>query len=149
MMKNYEIGRKRKYFNYVIRRFRRNASVSTSLDDFWSHVDNLMKEYNFSSAEINLNIPSIQNPVYAFTNNHVPSAEDPMDTSITHDSARPMSLVFPIMGPSNTYMGDIHVSKHTYDEHFLCAAEMVRALSEAVGRFLTDHLGQGNPSRGS
>jgi UDP-GlcNAc:undecaprenyl-phosphate GlcNAc-1-phosphate transferase len=141
LMKNYEIGRKRKYFNYVIRRFRKNASMSMSLDDFWSHLDDLMKEYHFSSAEINLNIPSIQNPVYAFTNNHIPSTEDPVDTSSnTHKSTRPMGLAFPIIGPNNTYLGNIHVSKQMDDEYFLCTAEMVRALSEEVGRFLTNTL---------
>jgi len=126
LMKNYEIGRRRKYFNYVIRRFRKNASISTSLDNFWSHLDDLMKEYHFSSAEIHLNIPSIQNPVYAFIN-------DP-------DPGTPLSLSFPITGPNNTYLGYINVSKQMDDEYFLCTAEMVRALSEEVGQFLTKNL---------
>lgn len=141
MLKNYEIGRKRKYYNYVIRKFRREASKSTSLDGLWSNLNDLMKEYHFSSAQVTLNIPSIQNPVYAFTNNHIPSTEDSVDTSTnTHNSARPMSLAFPIIGPNNTYIGDIHVSKQMDDEHFLCTAEMVRALSEEVGQFLINYL---------
>jgi len=141
MMKNYEIGRKRKYFNYVIRKFRRDASRSTSLDELWSHLNDLMKEYKFSSAEINLNIPSIQNPVYAFTNNYIPSTEDSVDTpTTTHNSASPMSLAFPIIGANDAYLGDIRISKQMDDEHFLCTAEMVRALSEEVGQFLTKHF---------
>jgi hypothetical protein len=142
MMRNYEIGRKRKYFNYVIRKFRRNASRSTSLDELWSHLNDLMREYNFSAAEISLNVPSIQNPVYAFANNHIPSTEDPADRPVNaHNSGRPMSLVFPIIGPDNNHMGDIRISKQMDDEHFLCTAEMVRALSEEVGQFLTHKLG--------
>jgi UDP-GlcNAc:undecaprenyl-phosphate GlcNAc-1-phosphate transferase len=126
LMKNYETGRKRKYFNYVIKRFRRNVSVSTSLDDFWFHLDNLMKEYNFSSAEINLTVPSIQNPVYAFISDL--------------DPGTPLSLSFPIIGPDNTCLGNIRISKQMDDEHFLCTAEMVRALSEEIGKFLTETL---------
>jgi UDP-GlcNAc:undecaprenyl-phosphate GlcNAc-1-phosphate transferase len=126
MFRNYDIGRKRKYFNYVIRRFRRNASRSTSLDDFWSHLNVMMKEYDFSSAEINLTVPSIQNPVYAFSNNP--------------DPGKPMTLSFPIMGADDTYLGDIRISKQMDDEHFLCTAEMVRALSEEVSRFVVGHL---------
>jgi len=131
MMKNYEMGRKRKYFKYVIRRFRRNASKSASLDNFWSHLDDLMKEYNFSSAEITLTIPSIQNPVYAFINDL--------------DPGTPISLSFPIIGPHNAHLGDIRISKQMDDEHFLCTAEMVRALSEEVGTFLTNHLSKAIP----
>jgi len=124
MMKNYEIGRKQKYFKYVIRRFRRNASASTSFDDLWSHLDTLMKEYNFSSAEINLTVSSIQNPIYAFIND--------LDPGI------PISLSFPIIGPDNTPLGDIRISKQMDDEHFLCTAEMVRAISDELGQFLTN-----------
>ena len=126
MMKKYEIGRKRKYFNYVIRRFRRNAYRSTSLDDFWSHVDDLMTEYHFSFAEINLNIPSIQNPVYAFIKDRHPGT--------------PINLSFPIIGPCSISLGDIHVSKQMDDEYFLCTAEMIKALSEEVGQFVFDNL---------
>jgi hypothetical protein len=51
-----------------------------------------------------------------------------------------MSLAFPIIGANDTYLGDIRISKQMDDEHFLCTAEMVRALSEEVGTFLTKNL---------
>lgn len=126
MHRNFTVGRKRKYFNYVIRRFKRNAAKSKSLDDFWSHLTELMQEYNFSSAEINLDIPDIDNPVYAFNNREEPG--------------KPMTLAFPLVSSDNTHMGDIRVSKQMDDDDFLCTAEMVRALSEEVSRFVTRNL---------
>ncbi|MCL4475600.1 MAG: undecaprenyl/decaprenyl-phosphate alpha-N-acetylglucosaminyl 1-phosphate transferase [Nitrospirae bacterium] len=126
MHRNFTVGRKRKYFNYVIRRFKRNAAKSKSLDDFWSHLTELMQEYNFSSAEINLKIPDIDNPVYAFNNREEPG--------------KPMTLAFPLVSSDNTHMGDIRVSKQMDDDYFLCTAEMVRALSEEVSRFVTRNL---------
>jgi UDP-GlcNAc:undecaprenyl-phosphate GlcNAc-1-phosphate transferase len=126
ILRNYAMGKKRKYFSYVIARFRKNASQSRSLDDFWGHLTELMSEYNFSSAEINLNLPDISNPVYAFNNRP--------------DPGKPMMLSFPLIGSDEKYLGDIRVSKQMDDDYFLCTAEMVRALSEEVSRFVTDQL---------
>ncbi|MCL5023046.1 MAG: undecaprenyl/decaprenyl-phosphate alpha-N-acetylglucosaminyl 1-phosphate transferase [Nitrospirae bacterium] len=126
VLRNHAIGRKRKYFNYVIRRFRRNVAKSETLDDFWTHLRNLMDEYNFSRAEVNLEIPGVSNPVFAFTNRF--------------DAGRPMSLSFPIMNGSGEQLGEVRISKQMDDDHFLCTAEMVRALSEEVSRFVTKNL---------
>lgn len=129
VLRNYSIGRKRKYFNYVITRFRRNAVKSKSLDDFWGHLTELMSEYNFSSAEIRLDMPDIDNPVYAFNLRETPG--------------KPMTLTFPIIASDERYLGDIRISKQMDDDYFLCTAEMVRALSEEVSRFVTNNLKNG------
>jgi UDP-GlcNAc:undecaprenyl-phosphate GlcNAc-1-phosphate transferase len=126
VLRNYSLGRKRKYFSYVISRFRANAAKSRTLDEFWAHLTELMKEYNFCTAEIRLDLPGIDNPVYAFNNREEPG--------------KPMTLAFPLIGSDNAYMGDIRVSKQMDDDYFLCTAEMVRALSEEVSRFMTDNL---------
>lgn len=125
-LRNHALNRKRKYFNYIIGRFRENAAKSRTLDEFWKHLTELMEEYNFSAAEINLNMPGIDNPVYGFDSREGPD--------------KPMNLSFPIMGVNNELLGDIHVSKPMDDDYFLCTAEMVRAISEEVGRFVTREL---------
>jgi hypothetical protein len=51
-----------------------------------------------------------------------------------------MMLSFPLIGSDEKYLGDIRVSKQMDDDYFLCTAEMVRALSEEVSRFITDQL---------
>jgi UDP-GlcNAc:undecaprenyl-phosphate GlcNAc-1-phosphate transferase len=129
MLRNYAIGRKRKYFNYVIARFRRNAAKSRSLDDFWAHLTELMSEYNFISAEIRLSIPGLEDPVYAFT--------------VESGPGKPMFLFFPIPDGKDGYLGEISITKQMDDDYFLCTAEMVRALSEEVGKFVTKNLNNG------
>lgn len=126
-LRNYSLGRKRKYFKYVIKRFREGASKSRTLDEFWAHLTELLQEYNFSSATVNLDIPGVQNPVYAF--------------NMSDEPGRPMTLTFPIINGSDRHMGEIHISKQMDDDYFLCASEMVRAVSEEVSRFVTDNLG--------
>jgi UDP-GlcNAc:undecaprenyl-phosphate GlcNAc-1-phosphate transferase len=125
MLRNYTMGKKRKYFSYVIGKFRTNASKSRSLDDFWAQLTELMGEYNFSSAEVNLTLPGISNPVYAFNNRDEPG--------------KPMTLSFPLIGDGKL-LGDIRVSKQMDDDYFLCTAEMVRALSEEVSAFVMKNL---------
>ncbi len=128
LRRNFTLGRKRKYFSYIISRFRENALRSRSLDDFWAHLTELMSEYNFNSAEINLTVPGIVNPVYAFNNRT--------------DPGKPMTLSFPLLAGDGKYMGDIRVSKQMDDDYFLCTAEMVRALSEEVSRFVNKKLSE-------
>jgi len=127
-LRNHAIRRKRKYFNYVIARFRRNASKSKSLDEFWADLTELMSEYHFSSADVSIDIPGVKNPVYAFHNREEPG--------------KPMTLTFAIVDSTERTLGNVRVSKQMDDEYFLCTAEMVRALSEELSRFVTQNPGR-------
>lgn len=126
MIRGFVIGRKRKFFNYVIDRFRRDAGKSRSADDFRDSLTAIMKEYNFSRAEIHLAVPGMENPFYIFTN--------------IHKKGNPIKLSFPLVREQNEVLGYIEIRKQIDDEYFLCTAEMVRALSEEVSRFVTKYL---------
>lgn len=123
-IRGYDIGRKRKYFNYVIDRFRQNASGSVSLDDLRLHLTVLMREYNFNYAMIYLDMPNVKNPFYVFNDRPEPE--------------RPLTLSFPIMSSGNDYIGDFRICKQMDDDYFLCTAELVRALSEEVSKFVAN-----------
>jgi UDP-GlcNAc:undecaprenyl-phosphate GlcNAc-1-phosphate transferase len=125
MIRNHIIRKKRKYFTYVIARFRQQAAKSTSLDELKTHLDELMQEYHFSSAEIRLSVPGFDSPAYAFNNRT--------------ETGKSMFLFFPIPDGRGGYLGEIAITKQVDDEYFLCTAELVRALSEEVGRLVTDH----------
>jgi UDP-GlcNAc:undecaprenyl-phosphate/decaprenyl-phosphate GlcNAc-1-phosphate transferase len=125
MLRNFDIGRKRKYFNYVIKKFRHNAAKSKTLDDLCSHLTILMKEYGLNFAEIYFDLPSIKNPVYAYS-----SRLDP-DKALT--------LSFPILTENDGPVGAIRLSKDMDEDYFLCTTEMARALSEEVSRFLMNN----------
>lgn len=122
MISNYDIGRRRKYFHYVIKRFRRDASKSRDMDEFRSHMTSLMQEYHFTSVEIILDIPNTANPFYVFPNSNEPE--------------KPISLSFPIVVDRDNNLGRIILKKQMDDDHVVCVSEMVKALSEEVGRFI-------------
>ncbi|MDA8239928.1 MAG: MraY family glycosyltransferase [Nitrospiraceae bacterium] len=122
-LRNYEIGRKRKYFNYIIKRFRRNAKKCGSLDELKPHLSELMREYNFRKVNIFFYPAHLADPLYSYISDS------------GHEPEKPLFLSFPVVG-GNGYTGSVNISKETDDDYFLCTAELVRAVSEEVGRFL-------------
>jgi UDP-GlcNAc:undecaprenyl-phosphate GlcNAc-1-phosphate transferase len=118
LLRGHTINRKRKYFSYVISRFRQRAEKSGSFEDLWAHLTDLIKEYNFSYVEIYLDIPSIKNPAYVFRGSEA--------------RGNSMMLSFPIFNTNERYMGDVSIFKKADDDYFLCTAEMVRAISEEI-----------------
>lgn len=120
LLRNHAIGRKRKFYNYVIRRFRRNATTGSTLNELNPHLTELMKDYNLTSAEIHLCGPETVNPVYVFTNGVA--------------SEKQLNLSFPLMGNEDIYIGKVLISKSMDDDYFLCTAEMIKAVSEEVVR---------------
>lgn len=126
LIENYDLGRRRKYFIHVIKQFRASGSKSDSLDDLREHLNVLGKEYNFSSIEICLNIPSIENPIYQFGNKSV--------------RGRAMTLSFPIITSNKNYLGEVRITQQMRDGHFLCSDELVRVLSSVISDFVMNHL---------
>jgi UDP-GlcNAc:undecaprenyl-phosphate GlcNAc-1-phosphate transferase len=122
-LRNYEAGRKRKYFTYVIMRFRRAAANCTSFEEMKPHLSELMKEYNFRNVTIFQYPDNTAEPLYAY---------DPEDGRKT---GRKLLLSFPVTG-GNSHFATVNICKETDDDYFLCTAELIRALSQEVGRFL-------------
>ncbi|MBI5308082.1 MAG: undecaprenyl/decaprenyl-phosphate alpha-N-acetylglucosaminyl 1-phosphate transferase, partial [Planctomycetes bacterium] len=123
-VRNFKIGKKRKYFNYVIRRFRRNALMSKNLDDFKSHISVVAQEYNFDTMEIYLDIPDVKSPFYLFSSNRKSA------------SGKELNLSFPILNQGN-YLGNVKICKELASGRFLCVSEMIDAISEEIVRFVT------------
>lgn len=132
---SYALGRKRKFFNYVITRFRQGAAQSDSAGEFRASLTAMVKEYNFSYTEVHLDLPGIENPFYLY-----------VDKSRT---GNPMKLSFPLTSAQNKVMGYIQIRKQVDDDYFLCTAEMVRALSDEVVRFAVDRLEPTNTTNSS
>ncbi len=122
-LRNYEIGRKRKYLNYIIKRFRRNARKCGSLDELKPHLSELMREYNFRKVNIFFYPAYLADPLYSYISDN------------GYEPEKPLTLSFPVVG-GNGYSGSVNIYKETDDDYFLCTAELVRAVSEEVGRFL-------------
>jgi UDP-GlcNAc:undecaprenyl-phosphate GlcNAc-1-phosphate transferase len=127
MHRNYDIRRRRKYFHYVVKRFRHDAGRSKSVEELRSHLNVLMKEYDFNSVSINIAMLGDKTPFYTFRNRPEPD--------------KPMELIFPVCSGDKEYMGEVQISKNMDDDCFLCTAEMVSAISEEVSRFVVDHIG--------
>lgn len=123
--KNYDLGRKEKYFSYIIKRFRQNAVKCRSLEELKPHLTSLMEEYNFSSVEIYLYQVDTEAPFYIFDSNAVTGPDSPL------------ILSFPVTDDNGT-IGNVYISKDIRDDYFLCAAELVRAISEELRRFVCE-----------
>ena len=123
MTRNYDIGRKRKYFGYVIKRFRKSARASTSLEELKPRLTLLMKEYNFSAVEIYLYPLKKDAPFFVYGSADATGPQNPL------------ILSFPITRGDGA-IGNVYISREIGDDYFLCATELVRAVSEEVGRFV-------------
>jgi hypothetical protein len=123
-IRNYEIGRKRKYFNYIIKRFRWDAAKCASMEELKPHLSVLMKEYDIRNVKIYPYVDGLEAPLYVYDN--------PEDG---REPLRQLILSFPVAG-GNGRAARVDISREADDEYFLCTAELVRAISDEVGRFL-------------
>lgn len=123
ILKNYGNGKKRKFYNYIIRRFRRNVAGRSTLKDLEPHLTELLTDYNFTRAEVYLEDRDKLNPVYVFTN------------GVTDE--KQISLSFPLVGRGDVYIGKVLISKSMDDEYFLFTTEMINALAEEIARCVT------------
>ncbi len=121
--RNYDIGRKRKYFGYVIKRFRKTARKNTSLEELKPQLTLLMKEYNFSAVEIYLYSVDKDAPFFVYNSD---TAAGPQN---------PLILSFPIKR-GNGSVGNVYISRDIGDDYFLCATELVRAVSEELSSLI-------------
>jgi UDP-GlcNAc:undecaprenyl-phosphate GlcNAc-1-phosphate transferase len=128
-VKKYGIGKRRRYYDYVVLKFRNNVAKSKTFEDLKLHLTVLLEEYNFSSVEIVLNTPDIGNPFYSF---HSETGDE-----------EAVKLSFPITSGNLDRLGEIHLSKPMDADHFVFTSALIRALSEEVGRFVMENLALG------
>jgi UDP-GlcNAc:undecaprenyl-phosphate GlcNAc-1-phosphate transferase len=121
MLRNHEIGRKRRYFAYVIKKFKRNAAKCGFLEEIKPHLTLLMREYNVSCVTIYLYPLDISTPAYTYTSDD------------GRESEKPFVLSFPVIG-SKGRLGNVHISKEMGNGYFLCTAELIMTISEELIR---------------
>lgn len=125
-LRKYGIGKKRRYYDYVVSSFRHNASKSTTFQDFEQHLRRLLEEYNFHSVKILLTDPHFRSPYYIYNDG----------TS----SGNLINISFPIVYGNNC-LGEIQISKLMDENRLMGISDLVLALSEEVGRFLQKTAG--------
>ncbi len=130
MKRNFELNRKRKYYNFIIKRFRREASKSHSLDELKNHIKQLMELYAFTTARIYFYAHDPVAPFFEYSNENV--SED----------GRPLALSLPIVGDGGCH-GCIDITKEMDGDCFLCSTELLNALSDVMHAF----AGSANPQR--
>jgi len=123
--RNWDAGRKRKYFNYVLKRFRHDTAQSKSADELKKNLTVLMKEYSCSSAEIIFDINGAETLFYVFKNGSA--------------AERPVILSFPVSSVDKGLNVVVRLSQCMNGDNFLCANELVAAISEEVGRFIENN----------
>jgi len=119
VFRKHGIGKKRRYYDYVVGRFRNDAARSESPEDLKAHLTRLLSEYNFSSVEVILHAPHIDNPFYEYKNGNAP--------------ARTVSLSFPVTGPGSDCLGEVRMSKPMDDDYIVVTPDLIQAISEKIG----------------
>jgi len=127
LRRNFEMGRRSKYFNYVIRRFRRGARNAVTEEEFREQLDSLMREYGFSLAQVFLYDYDDARPFYSYASQQNAAPE------------KPFMLSFAVV-EKDRHLGMVHVTREMDEDHLLCAAEMSRALSEEIARFARERV---------
>lgn len=130
-LRKHGIGKRRRYYDYVVSRFRKSAAKSRSFSDFEEHLTLLLQEYNFYSVKILLNNPSAGHVFYIYN-----------DGTAAGNS---INLSFPIIC-SEECLGEIQVSKLMDKNRMMCTSDLILALSEEVGGFIR-RTGDANKSR--
>lgn len=125
ILREYNITKKRRYFNYVIRRFRRSVAKSRTMEDLIPPLSDMMKEYSFCKAEIQLNLPEGIHPLYLYNGRDEPD--------------KPLLLSFPILHEGK-HLGEVTIIKGVDDDYFLCVAEMIKAITEEISKFYYGYL---------
>ena len=124
MIKNIGQGRKIRYCNFAIRRFRRDASRAHSLDSFGSGIEKLAVSVQLLEVEIVLHAPTGKIPFFLYAGGQTPG--------------RPFTLSLPMScGQINSLCpGQIRITACAGGDFTPDCASIVHAISEETGRFL-------------
>ena len=118
MLRKHSIGKQRRYCDYVVSRFRKDAAKSRSFEDLRAPLSRLLGEYDISSFEVILDVPPVTNPLFVYRD-----GSDP-------DGA--LEVTFPVVsGPSR--IGEVHMRTPMEGYGVMVTADLIRALSEEIG----------------
>lgn len=119
-LKNHDNRRKSKFFTYLINKFEKKALKADSSDELRAHLKDLVIEYGFSSAEIQLQLPGFDDPFFYFKNNDTPR--------------NPLTLNFPILFEGNG-LGTVSIVTEMEKGSLVCASELINVISEQISRY--------------
>ncbi len=124
MAKNMGHGRKRRYCDFAVRRFRRNASRASSLEPFWSEIGKLAVSVHLSELKIVLHALAGKIPFFLYSGGQ------------TSGSSFTVSLPIACQENSPFCPGQISISVCARDDLIPHAAGLVHAISEETAQFL-------------
>ena len=119
-LRNHDIARKRKYFNYLIKKFRAEAAKSKSFNGLKAHLEVLMKEYGFASVEIFIYPLDRKSPSYVYKD------------SSKSAPGQGVLLSFPLVS-NEIPIGHVKMTKPIGNNRLLCLSELIEALTEVLG----------------
>lgn len=123
LRRNYDLSRKRKYYCYLITRFRRAAEQARDLDELSGHLRELMASYGFDRVKIFLNPQDSGSPFFSY------------GAEAAGQRQRPVVFSFPIMA-GEEQVGYVYMSKDSGDDYLLCTAALAQAISDEVARLM-------------
>ncbi|MDA8083464.1 MAG: MraY family glycosyltransferase [Nitrospiraceae bacterium] len=123
LKQNFELNRKRKYFNYLIRRFSHGVGRNGTIGEVRRELTTLVHEYGLSTARI-----------YFYPYDHVRPFFEYRNPDKQEDG-KPIALTLPIVDRGN-YIGSIEITKEMDGEYFLCLSELLNALCMLMHRYI-------------
>ncbi len=123
MVRGFDLGRRRKYFSYVLRRFRKGVRESASADELRPLLTSLMEEFRFSAAEVRLFTSGGERTFFRYGGGATPGEH--------------LVLTIPLLGRDSARLGVVSISRSLADDQAaLCTDELIRALSEELSRII-------------
>lgn len=114
-------NRRRRYFSYLIRKFKKDVAASRTGDEIRGHLTGLIKAYGFDYVEIRRNSGNLDGSpcyVYGVRKPECPNA---------------IMLEFPLMS-NQTKRGKAVLIMSINRENLLCTSELAAAISEVMGK---------------
>lgn len=138
MKRSFELNRKRKYNNFVIRQFVHHAAKTVSLNELKPYLAHVLKLYRFSSVRITV---FAYDPDVPF----LKVGKDPIE-----DNENRLVIRVPILSGGTLY-GFMDLTREMDGDCLLCSFQLFNAVSEAIVRAVnfdraleTDSLLQGH-----
>lgn len=132
-LRKHDTGKKRRYYDYVVSRFRRDASRTRSLEDLKVHLTRLLREYNFYTVEVVLHLPHVANPFYKYGS--------------WNGSEGTVNVSFPVKGADSDVLGEVHMRKPMDGDQIAVTPDLIKALSEEIGCTVEGLTKEGAPAQ--
>jgi len=123
MKRNYHLNKKRRYHNFLIRKFKQQAKQPGTAADLHACLASLMEHYGFSSARIDIYQGNETTVFWEYGS--LPQGDN---TSLVAS--------VPLATKEGVIIGRMFVAKDMVGDYLLCSAKLFSSISEVVEHFL-------------